>query len=126
MKISKSVASELKEALGELFEAMELKSIMVEGKLEIDCLSFTLDLLRVLDEIRESDDIVKLWHIDKELSVRVFSVLYDVLFGGDEEDVQEAGDNSEDEEDLAETDDTEDDDVSSIELNDSLGNSEED
>ena len=125
MKVSKSVASELKEALGELFEAMELKSIMVEGKLEIDCLSFTLDLLRVLDEIRESDDIVKLWHIDAELSVRVFSVLYDVLFGGDEEDVQ-AGDNSEDEEDLAETDDTDDEDVSSMELNDSLGNSEED
>ena len=113
VKLSKSVASELKEALAELFMAMELRYIKVEFQLEVDCKDFTQDLLRCVDEIRNPSDIVRFWHVESDLAAKVFSVLYDVLFGGDEEYSSDEGDVEPEDSDF-DSDDEED--ASSIEL----------
>ena len=84
----KSVASELKNALNELFEVLSVKCIKVETSLEISCADFIRDLMRVIDEIKSAVDIVRLWHIDLQLAVQVFDVVQEVLF---EEDTSEDG-----------------------------------
>ena len=89
MKVTKSVSSEVQEALTELFSVCEISCIKVENKLEVSCNSFIGDLLRVVDELKQPSDIVRFWHIETDLAVKVFSVLYDVLFSGAEEYIEE-------------------------------------
>ena len=78
-KHKKSVYDEMKCALTDLFSALELSNIRVENDLSLDCKSFIKDLLRVVDEVQCSQDIVRLWHIDKSVAVKIFSVLQSVL-----------------------------------------------
>ena len=82
LKVSKSVARELKSALAELFEEMDLSIVQVEGRLELDCCSFIRDICRMLDEIKSGGDIVSFWHVSTDLAMKVFS---EVIFGEDEE-----------------------------------------
>ena len=74
LKLRNSVSSELKAALRELFTAMEVSSIKVEEKLDLNVASFIVDFVRVLDEIREPNDIVKLWHVSYETAKKIFSI----------------------------------------------------
>ena len=99
------MAAEIKEALSELFQAMELVNVKIENNLQISCQSLINDVLRMVDEIKKTEDIVKIWHIDIQLAVKVFSVLFDVLFGSDEDSFddqttfeQEDGDSDTDDE----------------------------
>ena len=69
----------MKCALTDLFSALELSNIRVENDLSLDCKSFIKDLLRVVDEVHCSQDIVRFWHIDKSVAVKIFSVLQSVL-----------------------------------------------
>ena len=95
IKIKKSVYHEIKEALTELFLAMKTSKLRVEYDLKIDCSAFICDFLRVVDEIRCSEDIVKLWHIEKNIADKVFSILVDVLLSDTEEiDSGEGEDNN--------------------------------
>ena len=116
MKVTKSVTSEIQEALSELFSVCEISCIKVENKLEVSCNSFIGDLLRVVDELKQPSDIVRFWHIETDLAVKVFSVLYDVLFSGAEEYIEEDESVLEDNE-YESSDDDEDEDVSWEELN---------
>ena len=102
-KITRSVKSELKDALTELFEAMDITSIKVERNMDLDCESFVGDVVRVIDEITRSEDIVKLWHIDLDLSAKVFAVIEEVIFGDEdcEEDIDVSDTESEDEQDIS-------------------------
>ena len=85
LKVSKSVARELKSALAELFEEMDLSIIKVEGRLELDCASFIRDICKMLDEIKSGGDIVSFWHVSADLAMKVFSVISEVIFGDDTE-----------------------------------------
>ena len=89
--------SELKAALGELFEAMGISKIKVESELEVDYLSLVNDLVKVIDELKSSEDICRLWHINQELSCKMFSVIQDVIFGN--KDDLSSSDNDSDESD---------------------------
>ena len=102
-KVTKSVKSELKAALGELFEAMEISKVQVESQLEVDCSSLVKDLVKVIDEIKTPGDIVRFWHVDKELSCKMFSVIQDVVFGNDAElsSSEDDSEESDDEEDIS-------------------------
>ena len=124
VKMTKTVSSEIKEALSELFSVCEISYIKVENKLEVSCNNFIGDLLKVVDELKQPSDIVRFWHIETDLAVKVFSVLYDVLFSGAEEYVEEDESVLEDSE-YESSDDDEDEDVSWEELN-TAGNSSDD
>ena len=78
-RIAKSISSELYEALLELFDVMSLESITVESSLEISCESFAKDVMRMVDELKSSLDIVQFWHVNYELATNVFAVIQDVL-----------------------------------------------
>ena len=104
LKISKSVASELKSALVELFKEMKLSCIKVEGQLELNCSNFIDDMTKMLDEIRDPDDIIKFWHVERDLARNVYLVLQDVIFGDYAEcfsSSDESEDSSADDEDLS-------------------------
>ena len=79
LKRKKSVYTELKNALHELFQVLNISSLRVESELNLECKSFVKDFLRVVDEIRCCDDIVKFWHIDADVAARVYSVLECVI-----------------------------------------------
>ena len=79
VKISKSVASELKSALVELFKEMKLSCIKVEGQLELNCSNFIDDVTKMLDEIRDPDDIIKFWHVERDLARNVYLVVSPAL-----------------------------------------------
>ena len=96
-KFTKSVKSELKAALGELFEAMGISKIKVESELEVDYLSLVNDLVKVIDELKSPEDICRFWHINQELSFKMFSVIQDVIFGN--KDDLSSSDNDSDESD---------------------------
>ena len=83
LKLKKSVYKELKNALSELFLAMKISELRVEDNLKVDCSSFICDFLRVVDEVKSPLDIVKLWHIEKWVAEKIFSILDDVLYDYD-------------------------------------------
>ena len=71
--------SELRAGLWELFEALEIGTILVEETLELTVSSFTEDFIKTVDEITEPEDIVKLWHISVDMAQYIFSILNDVM-----------------------------------------------
>ena len=79
MKFNKSVKSELRSGLCDLFDALEIGTILVEETLEMTVSSFTEDFIKAVDEITEPGDIVKLWHISLEMAQNIFSVFNDVM-----------------------------------------------
>ena len=78
-RIAKSISSELYKALLELFDVMSLESITIESSLEISCESFAKDVMRMVDELKSSSDIVQFWHVKYELATNVYAVTQDVL-----------------------------------------------
>ena len=71
-KLTKSVATEVREAFEELFTTFKINTIMVEGELEIKTNNLIKDFLKMSDEIKSADDIVSLWHIDQSIAEKMF------------------------------------------------------
>ena len=83
---------------------MKLSCIKVEGQLELNCSNFIGDVTKMLDEIRDPDDIIKFWHVERDLARNVYLVLQDVIFGDYAEcfsSSDESEDSSADDEDLS-------------------------
>ena len=79
-KVSKSVSSDLKESLTDLFIAMKIDTIMVEDDLAVPVKNFIKDFVKVIDEVRTEQDIVSMWHIDPTVAKKVFMLLNDVIY----------------------------------------------
>ena len=102
LRISRSVEKELEAALTELFLVLGLSVVKVENDLEIQTSNFIGDIKKVIDEIKDHLDIVRLWHISDDLAENVFSVINEVLFSSDDTEYMST------EEEANETDDEED------------------
>ena len=59
--------------------------------------SFIEDFLKHVDEIRSEDDVVRIWHVEKSLALKLFSLLEDIFAATSE--VSYAPDNSDSESD---------------------------
>ena len=81
-KVSKAAATDLTEALEELFDALQINTILVEDELEVSTASFIKDFMKNLDEIKAAADIVDVWHIDSGVADKVFMTFEEVIFGG--------------------------------------------
>ena len=92
--------------------------VKVESELEVECSSLVNDLVKVIDELRSPEDICRLWHVNQELSCKMFSVIQDVIFGN-KDDLSSSDNDSSDESDYDE------DDASSTEFNENFPSSEE-
>ena len=68
-KVSKSVSSDLKESLTDLFIAMKIDTIMVEDDLAVPVKNFIKDFVKVIDEVRTEQDIVSV-----ELNMCLFQI----------------------------------------------------
>jgi hypothetical protein len=79
VKLNKSVKSELRSGLWDLFDALEICTLMVENTLELAVSSFVEDFIKTVDEITEPGDIVKHWHISFDMAQNIFSILNDVM-----------------------------------------------
>ena len=77
--MSRSVASELRSALNELFAAMSVKELKVESNLCLGISNFVSDFIKVVDEIKTAADIVNKWHISPDIARKMFSTLNEVL-----------------------------------------------
>ena len=110
LKLSKSVSSELRCALKELFAAMSVKELKVESQLCLTISSFVNDFIKIVDEIKTEADIVHNWHVSSDVASKVFSTLNDVLYGEDFSD--SSGSSAEEAEDVydEETDSSDDED----------------
>ena len=100
-KVQKSVASLLNEALEELFDALGLKTLLLENEVEISSSSFIRDFIKMVDEVHSEKDIVDIWHVDQALANTLFTVFEEVLFGVPEiiyDHTFEYNDNSEEDE----------------------------
>ena len=82
-KLSKSVSSELRAALKELFSAMGMKEVKVESNLTLGISSFICDFIKIIDEIKSVSDIIHNWHVGSDVALKVYSTLNDVLYGDD-------------------------------------------
>ena len=80
-KLTKSVATEVREALKELFSTLGNNTLMVEGDLEIKTDSFINDFLKMSDEIKSAVDVVNLWHIDQSIAQKLFMLFDEIVFG---------------------------------------------
>ena len=112
VKLSKSVYSELRCALLELFAAMAVKELKVESDLVLNLMNFINDFIKVIDEVKTASDIGRIWHVSPDVADRVFSVLHDVLYG-DEDLCDSAGSSTDESEDIfdEDSDSTDDDDT---------------
>ena len=119
LKLSKSVSSEVKCALLELFDAMAVKQVKVEDDLELSPTNFVSDLIKVIDEIKRATDIVDTWHVSLDLAIKVFSTLNDVLYGEDLSDYSDSDSSDESEVDVFDEDaNSSEDDINEIVLPD--------
>ena len=80
-KMSKSLVSELKEAMSDLFCALDLKKVMIENSMEVTSVSFTKDFIKNIDEVKTEEDIVRIWHIEPLIAKKIYLLLNDVLNG---------------------------------------------
>ena len=84
----------------ELFDAMAVKEVKVEQNLVLTTKNFINDFVKVIDEVKAAADIVRIWHVDFDLSSKLFSTLTDVLYGDALSDTEaSSSDESEDVED---------------------------
>ena len=73
LKISKSVAADLKEALEELFTALKMDYLLVESELEVKTQNFI--------KVKTEQIIVDMWHIDPLVAEKLFMLFNEVIFG---------------------------------------------
>ena len=81
LKVRKSVVSELREALEELFGALRTEFLLLENEVEISSRSFIKDFIKMSDEVRSEKDIIEIWHVDPTTAFNIFMVFEEVLFG---------------------------------------------
>ena len=81
LKISKSVSVELKEAIEELFAALGLNNVLMEGDQIVSVTSFIKDFIKTVDEVKNVEDIVEIWHIDPFIAQNLFMLFKEVVFG---------------------------------------------
>ena len=98
-KLSKSVTSELRFALKELFAAMSMKELKVENNLHLGISNFVDDFIKVIDEVKTDADIIDNWHISPAIASKVFSTLNNVLHGDELSDSETSESSSEEDED---------------------------
>ena len=80
-KVSKSVAIELKLAIEELFAALGMDTLLIEGELGVTISSFAKDFIKCIDEIRSDNDIVEMWRIDPSIARELFLLFNEVIYG---------------------------------------------
>ena len=78
--MKKSIDKELEQALSDLLNAMNLSHVKVEKTLSLEKNNFIKDVKRSIDEIKNSDDIVELWHVPKEVAENIYAVIMEVVF----------------------------------------------
>ena len=81
LKITKSVAADLKEALEELFTALKMDYLLVESELEVKTQNFIKDFIKMCDEVKTEQSIVDMWHIDPLVAEKLFMLFNEVIFG---------------------------------------------
>ena len=81
LKLSKSVSEELREALADLFQALNITQVRVEDDLTVSIESFCSDFLRMVDEVKSFHDIERIWHVHSKIARAVFAILEEVLLG---------------------------------------------
>ena len=79
-KLTKSVASDVKDALTELFTVLSIDNLLIENELKVTTSSFINDFLKMSDEIKSDQDIVDIWHIDKAIATQLYMLFYEVVF----------------------------------------------
>ena len=79
--MKKSIASSLKEAFEELFEDLNVDTVLVEGELEVTTKEFVKDFIYMCDEVKSAKDIVETWHVEHILAETLFSLFSEVIFG---------------------------------------------
>ena len=79
-KLRKSIVSSLIEAYKELFKALHMETVLVEGELEVSIKDFIKDLVKMCDEVKSDKDIVNMWHVDPVLAQTLFSLFSEVVF----------------------------------------------
>ena len=94
-KLSKPVATEVREAFEELFATMGIDTLLVEAELAINTNSFTRDFIHMSDEIKSGDDIVSMWHIDTDIAQTLYMLFHEIVFGNSESVIDNAGYESE-------------------------------
>ena len=80
-KVTKSLAIELKEAMSDLFCALDMKKVMIEKSMEVTSISFTKDFIKNIDEVKTEEDIIRIWHIEPLLAKKIYLLLNDVING---------------------------------------------
>ena len=81
LKVTKSVAVELKQAIEELFAALGLDTILMEGELAVTTSSFAKDFIKLIDEVKDERDIMELWHIESSIAHELFLLYKEVVYG---------------------------------------------
>ena len=88
-KKSKSVKREVRQSLEDLFEAMDMSSINIDGCLMLSSSVFVNDFLKVLDEIKTPRDIVNTWQIPYSIACRIYSVIEEIFNNSEENSVSD-------------------------------------
>ena len=106
LKVRKSVAIELKQAIEELFDALGLDRILMEGELAVTTSSFAKDFIKLIDEVKDERDIMELWHIEFSLAQELFLLFKEVVYGDKGDGDEETSDDIESVSDSDETDES--------------------
>ena len=80
-KVSRSVSARLREAMEEIFTAMEIETLLVEQEFELSTGSLIRDFIKNCDEIRAVQDIVDMWHIEYSVAESLYLLFNEVVFG---------------------------------------------
>ena len=100
MKLSKSIVSEIKTGLLELFSILEVQRIQVEDSLSVGIESFIKDLVKMIDEVNTPEDIARMWHIDGNLAQWIYSTMSEILFSKEDNSEGSLTSDEEDSDDL--------------------------
>ena len=65
---------------------MEVSVVKVEDNLELDIVNFIEDIIKVIDKLKEPNDLVKLLHISFKMTENIYSIIEDVIKAEFEED----------------------------------------
>ena len=85
LKLKKSVASEVRDALSLYFSTLRVESLLVEDELIIPVEGFIKDFLKMCDEVTTENDIEDLWKIDSQIAYEVFQLFREVVDGNIED-----------------------------------------
>ena len=69
------------QAIEELLAAMGLDMILIEGELGVTASSFAKDFIKLIDEVKNENDIMEIWHIESSLAQELFLLFKEVVYG---------------------------------------------